>query len=132
MRVHVCDSGKGITPDEIPQLCNKFGKLFRTAEINSEGIGLGLMISKALVDRNGGRLEIHSKGIDRGSTFAFSMQMSEVNENELSVSHHIDENRDEVIPFGDQREEIPPTYEPKIKSHQVRRRPILNGMELEY
>ena len=56
--VHVCDNGKGIAPSEIPQLCNKFGKLFRTAEINSDGIGLGLMISKALIEKTGGKLEI--------------------------------------------------------------------------
>ena len=73
--MQICDSGKGIAPDEIPQLCHKFGKLFRTAEINSDGIGLGLMISKALVDRNGGELQIHSDGIDLGSIFAFSMKM---------------------------------------------------------
>ena len=46
LRVQVIDSGKGITPEEVPLLCEKFGKLFRTAAMNSEGIGLGLMISK--------------------------------------------------------------------------------------
>lgn len=60
MRVHVCDSGQGIDPDEIPLLCRKFGKLFRTAEMNSEGIGLGLMITKALVEKHEGELEIFS------------------------------------------------------------------------
>ena len=54
LRVQVCDSGKGIAPEEIPQLCHKFGKLFRTAEMNHDGIGLGLMISKALIEKNEG------------------------------------------------------------------------------
>ena len=76
LRVHIYDSGKGITPSEIPKLCHKFGKLFRTAEMNSDGIGLGLMISKALIEKNGGELSIHSDGIDQGSVFAFSMKMS--------------------------------------------------------
>ena len=78
LKVQVCDSGAGIAPEEIPQLCYKFGKLFRTAEMNHEGIGLGLMISKALVEKNGGKLDIFSKGINQGSTFTFSMKMTQV------------------------------------------------------
>ena len=78
IRVQICDSGKGIEPAEIPLLCHQFGKLYRTAEINSDGIGLGLMISKALVEKTGGTLEIFSEGVDRGSVFAFSMNMLDV------------------------------------------------------
>lgn len=43
--------------------------------MNSEGIGLGLMISKALIEKNGGQLQIHSDGVGKGSVFAFSMEM---------------------------------------------------------
>ena len=67
--VAVVDSGKGITQEEMPQLCKKFGKLFRTAAMNSDGIGLGLKISKALIEANQGELKIESKGIDCGSVF---------------------------------------------------------------
>ena len=78
IRVQVCDSGSGIAKNEIPQLFNKFGKLFRTADINNDGIGLGLMISKALVEQNGGSIDIFSDGIERESIFTFSMEMSKV------------------------------------------------------
>ena len=43
--------------------------------MNSDGIGFGLMISKALIEANGGRLEITSEGIDKGSVFQFTMKM---------------------------------------------------------
>ena len=84
IRVQVCDSGSGIAKSEIPQLFNKFGKLFRTADINNDGIGLGLMISKSLVEQNGGSIEIYSEGIERGSIFTFSMEMSKEEESSLS------------------------------------------------
>ena len=42
--IHVVDSGIGIQQDDQKKLFKKFGKLRRTAELNSEGIGLGLTI----------------------------------------------------------------------------------------
>jgi len=42
----VKDTGIGINREEIPNLFKKFGKLHRTAEMNSTGIGLGLLIVK--------------------------------------------------------------------------------------
>ena len=44
LRVHIHDTGKGISKEDMPKLFNMFGKLKRTAEINSEGLGMGLMI----------------------------------------------------------------------------------------
>ena len=76
--VQVADTGKGIKAEEIPTLCQKFGTLLRTAEMNSEGVGLGLMISKALIEANKGQLSIHSQGINKGSTFEFTMKMQQV------------------------------------------------------
>ena len=73
--MQIADSGKGIEASEIPTLCEKFGKLLRTAEMNSEGVGLGLMISKALIEANEGQLSIQSEGVDKGSIFTFTMKM---------------------------------------------------------
>ena len=44
--VHVQDSGVGIAQTEMPRLFERFGKMQRTAAINSDGIGLGLLIVK--------------------------------------------------------------------------------------
>ena len=48
--------------EDMPKLFNLFGKLKRTAEINSEGIGMGLMICQNLVKMNKGTIEVHSDG----------------------------------------------------------------------
>ena len=44
--LHVCvrDTGIGVKPEELPNLFKKFGKKFRTAELNSTGNGMGLLI----------------------------------------------------------------------------------------
>ena len=47
--VHVEDTGVGIASEDFPKLFTRFGKLQRTAEMNSEGIGLGLTISQKIV-----------------------------------------------------------------------------------
>ena len=85
LAVQVIDTGVGLTPEEIPELCNKFGKLFRTAEMNHEGIGLGLTISKALIEALGGSLQIASDGKDLGSVFAFTMKMQNISEEPSSL-----------------------------------------------
>ena len=42
------------------EIFKKLGKLKRTAKMNSEGIGLGLLISKGLVEAYGGELRVAS------------------------------------------------------------------------
>ena len=44
LKVHVVDTGKGIVTEDVDRLFKMFGKLHRTADMNHEGIGLGLMI----------------------------------------------------------------------------------------
>ena len=62
------------------KLFTKFGKLQRTAEINSEGIGMGLMICQNLVHLNEGKITVHSEGEDKGSRFTFTMKMKQPKE----------------------------------------------------
>ena len=47
--------------------------------MNSDGIGLGLTITKKIVNKSGGQIEVHSDGINKGSTFMFSMKMTQFN-----------------------------------------------------
>ena len=69
------DNGRGITESEMANLFSMFGKLKRTAKQNSEGIGMGLMICKNLIEANRGALTVKSKGENCGSSFMFTMQM---------------------------------------------------------
>ena len=48
--VYVKDTGAGIAQEDFPKLFSRFGKLHRTAEMNHEGIGLGLTIVKQIIE----------------------------------------------------------------------------------
>ena len=76
----VHDTGVGIPDDEIEKLFSRFGKLHRTAELNNEGIGLGLTIVKQIVEKSEGKISVYSEGVGKGSIFSFSMKMPIVNE----------------------------------------------------
>ena len=62
LRVIVQDTGKGFAHEEIPSLFTRFGKHHRTASINSDGLGLGLMIVKEIVKHAGGAITVESAG----------------------------------------------------------------------
>lgn len=76
VQVHVTDTGVGLTPDQVPRLFKKFGMLketYRSKAEASQGTGLGLYISKSVVELHGGKIWVTSEGTDRGSTFSFSL-----------------------------------------------------------
>ena len=67
--VAVADSGEGIPVSDLPRVFTKF---FRRAETRPTGSGLGLWISRGLVEAHGGRLVVESE-IGRGSVFRFTL-----------------------------------------------------------
>jgi signal transduction histidine kinase len=77
LHVAIKDTGKGIGKEDIPRLFKKFGRLetsFVTAA-EAGGTGLGLYITKALVERMRGKISVHSE-LGQGSTFSFSLPIA--------------------------------------------------------
>ena len=75
LHVHVADKGRGIDEKSKKQLFALFGKLEDTENINTEGVGMGLTICQRIVENNSGLIDVHSEGLEKGSTFMFSMKM---------------------------------------------------------
>ncbi|PZW26634.1 phospho-acceptor domain-containing protein [Thermosporothrix hazakensis] len=70
----VKDAGPGIPPEEIPLLFGQFVRLQRDLGGPVRGSGLGLYISKHLVEVMGGRIWVESRGIPgEGSSFCFTL-----------------------------------------------------------
>jgi len=68
--VTVADDGAGIPADELPHIFDRFWHVLRGAK--KRGTGLGLTISKEIVERHGGQLKVTS-AVGKGTTFTFSI-----------------------------------------------------------
>lgn len=72
--ISVSDTGIGITPSEQDAIFREFHRSERTIQSGFSGLGLGLAISKQLVEQHGGSIGVRSPGdLGRGSTFFFSL-----------------------------------------------------------
>lgn len=74
--ISVKDDGIGLTEEEKGQLFKQFGKIERYGQgwdVEIEGTGLGLYISKKIIELHGGKIWVESEGRNKGSTFYFSI-----------------------------------------------------------
>lgn len=74
VKISVKDTGRGISRADLPRLFRKFGRLdssFVTVA-EAEGTGLGLYITKSLVEQQGGEIGVESE-VGKGSTFWFTL-----------------------------------------------------------
>jgi two-component system CheB/CheR fusion protein len=67
--VEVNDNGIGVDPEALPRLFNAFEQAERSISRQFGGLGLGLAISKAMVQMHGGSIEAQSEGRGKGATF---------------------------------------------------------------
>ncbi len=74
----VKDTGTGISPEDQARLFKKFGRLDNSyvAAATTGGTGLGLFISKSLIDLMHGKIWATSEGMGKGATFAFSLPIA--------------------------------------------------------
>jgi len=73
IRVEVSDTGRGIRPDRLPHIFEAFDQGDVTAARRAGGLGLGLAISRSLVELHGGRIAAASEGEERGATFSVEL-----------------------------------------------------------
>lgn len=75
VEISVSDTGVGIPEEDTSKLFHKFGRLDNsyTAAATSGGTGLGLYISKNLVELMHGKIWVKSEGINKGATFVVSL-----------------------------------------------------------
>jgi len=78
LKVSVKDTGIGIRPEDIDKLFSKFERIEEKRNRNIEGTGLGMSITKSLLERMGSALEVESV-YGEGSEFRFALKQRIVN-----------------------------------------------------
>jgi PAS domain S-box-containing protein len=78
--VSVRDTGIGIPVEMLPRVFEMFTQIDRNLERSQGGLGIGLTLSKRLVELHGGTIEAKSEGERKGSTFTVRLPLVEIGE----------------------------------------------------
>jgi signal transduction histidine kinase len=84
VRIDVRDNGIGLSPDEQAHLFDRFFRARQPTTQNVEGTGLGLPITRLLVEMHGGRITV-SSAPGEGSTFSFTLPVADVPQTKLKL-----------------------------------------------
>ncbi len=78
LEICVSDTGKGIAPEFLPHVFEPFRQEDASRTRTRGGLGLGLAITRQLVELHGGAIEAQSEGDGRGATFLVTLPISAV------------------------------------------------------
>jgi len=83
--IEVKDSGRGISPEFLPQIFERFSQQESGKGKSFAGLGIGLTIVKHLVDIHQGSIEVESGGVGQGSTFRVRLPLTDRRPNEITT-----------------------------------------------
>jgi CheY-like chemotaxis protein len=78
VRFRISDTGAGIAPEFLPNVFDRFRQYEASITRRYGGLGLGLTISKQLVEMHGGTIRAESAGLGEGATFTVTLPLRAV------------------------------------------------------
>jgi signal transduction histidine kinase len=84
MEFSVSDEGPGIEPENLSKVFNKFVQIATNGKKNKSGLGLGLAISKEVIDAHEGEIAVSSE-IGKGSNFYFRIPINILHTEDLPI-----------------------------------------------
>src|SRR5439155_4770850 len=85
IEIRVSDTGRGVKPEFLPFIFDRFSQSEPSTTRTQGGLGMGLAISKAILEMHGGTISAYSEGEGKGSTFTISIPIMPVNTHELPL-----------------------------------------------
>jgi len=73
LTIEIRDNGIGIAPEFLEKIFDAFEQV----DSQQEGLGLGLAISKAVVEMHGGTIRARSEGLGKGATFIIELSANQ-------------------------------------------------------
>jgi PAS domain S-box-containing protein len=104
VRIRISDTGKGIEPEFMPFIFDRFRQSDSSSARRFGGLGLGLSLAKQLVELHGGTIEAASDGPGLGATFTLTLpqnftQIETVTEPQAIAAAAIEVKTEDAIPF---------------------------------
>jgi PAS domain S-box-containing protein len=79
-RIVIRDTGRGIAPEFLPFVFDRFRQAEVGVDRQHSGLGLGLAIVRYLAEAHGGSVSAESEGLDKGSTFSICLPLVDVSD----------------------------------------------------
>ena len=87
--IGVADTGIGLSADAMPKIFEMFAQVPSTRDRSEGGLGIGLALTKGLVEMHGGQITARSAGLGRGSEFSVRLprKHAEIKQRESGAQH---------------------------------------------
>jgi signal transduction histidine kinase len=73
IKVSIADTGIGIETEDQKRIFNRFEQADNSSSRKYSGMGLGLTLTRSIIELHGGRIWLESGGLGRGSQFTFTI-----------------------------------------------------------
>jgi PAS domain S-box-containing protein len=83
--IAVTDTGRGINPEFLPQIFERFSQQETGTGKSFAGLGIGLTIVKHLVDIHDGTIDVKSEGVGKGATFLVRLPLTDKRPSEIAA-----------------------------------------------
>ena len=99
--VRVKDTGIGIAPEMLPKIFEMFTQVGRSIRQSEGGLGIGLSLTKRLVEMHGGNIDVSSEGLGKGSEFVVRIPLAQASRNESTAL--VEDSRTAEQPISQRR-----------------------------